>query len=733
MAIILDPSDPSGIGQQRPSQSTNQLSNREPFSDIDVVYEQMEVWLRDREPHRVWAEQAVKSVEYIRGKQWPEDVLRKLAAEGRPGLTLNRIRPGLRLLIGYYLQNRTDVRFLPGNDAISTQDLAEALTKQMKQIDEETFYRWTEAAIWGDGLASGRGYLDMRLSFETNIHGSVVQHDFDPFSAYIDCDAGSYDIAQHNHVTVNRYMSYEDIAMMYGGQVAKKIQARFSNSIGIVPESETGEGDGDDIVPDRFFGLRDYLRNADGRFQRLNGVSTMVAEHVDRQRKVLRVLDRQHKKLKRVRFMVDWQTGDRIVIPDYWNRDRIVYVLQHLAAQGFQMSVQDGYDRRWRWTVTCLDTVLYDDWSPYQEPTIIGFFPYFERGITPSFATDLFDAQDEHNKRRSALTHAVMTASNSGWQFEEGTLTPEQITALERRGSAPGYIQEYRRPRPDSVPPRRIEPGMPPQGLRLLEREALEDIKEISGINDSAMGLVDKVQSGRAIEARQRQAIVTHEQAFDNMRHMRELRGRKGAQLIQGFYTQPRLVRTIADNGEDVQTWLNAMTTAGNLVNDVTQGRYRVSIDETPMSATFQAAQFDEMMAMVEKGLLPPEMADILIELSTVPRKEEIIQRLRQMQMVQQMQAGLMPPGAPGMPPGPGMPGDAAPMGPVGPGGGMPPGPGMVPGAMGPVGPMAPLPSSAMALPRMPGLPNGSPVMPGQGPSPVIIGPGGAPMRRAQQ
>lgn len=728
MTDIIDPDNPDGIGQMRPSQGTSALSKREPFSGMDRVYEQMEVWLRDREPHRVWAEQSVRSVNYIRGIQWDAETLAYLQGQGRPALTFNRIRPLHRLLIGYYLQNRSDIRYLPGNDAISTAETAEAISKTVKQIDEETFYRWRESSCFIDGLSSGRAFMEVRLGFEQNLFGTVTQEDIDPFQVYVDADAGAYDISRHNHVTINKYLSLEDVAMTYGGERAKEIIGRFSNSMTVAPEGTMGEGLEDELTPERYFGLNDYLRNGSNRFQYISGVSTMVSDHVDRQRKILRVLDRQHKKMKRVRMMVDYQTGDKIVIPDHWTPERISYVIQMMATKGWQFGVVDEHVMRWRWTVTCLDTVLYDDWSPYEEPTMLGFFPYFERGITPSFAADLMDPQDEVNKRRSALVHAVMSGANPGWMYEEGTLEPEYEDALETSGARPGIILKFRRPRPDSQPPRRIEPGMPPAGLRLLETEAKNDMNEISGVNQSAMGLVDKVQSGRAIEARQRQAIVTHEQAFDNMKQMRELRGRKILQLVQGFYTQQRLVRIIGDDGTDVMSWINAMTVAGNLINDVTQGRYRISIDETPMSATFQAAQFDEMMAMVEKGLLPPQMADILIELSTVPRKQEIIQRLRMMQGM--MQPG-MPPGAPGAPSaGPGAMGGAPPMG-LGPPG-VPPMGGMAGGPALQMPQMPPsLPTTAMPPPRMPGLPGSTPIIPGDAGG-LVAGPGGALMRPQQ-
>lgn len=717
------------IGQNRPSQNTTAAAKREPYGSTDIVWDQLDVWLRDREAHRIWAERAVKCVEYIRGKQWDDATIRKLAAQGRPALTFNNIRPLARLLLGYYLQNKADIRYLPTSSGGATQDIADAITHTMKQADEDTAYRWTEAAIFRDGLSAGRGWLDMRMSYDKNIYGNIDQLDLDPFQVYVDCDASSFNIADHNHVTVNRYMSLEEVLLQFGGEAAIGLRNRVAGTMSILPDSDLGDGDGDEITPDRFFGLRDYLRNTSPMFSRVGGVrGTFPSEHVDRQRKVLRVLDRQHRKLRQCRYFVDIQTGDKIEVPHYWPEDRIRWVIQSCMAKGYEMTVISGLAQAWRWTVTCLDTVLWDDWSPFQEPTIIGYFPYFERGLTPSFAEDLIDPQNEINKRRSALIHSVMSSANPGWIYEAGTLDKDMEVALAEEGSAPGVILKWRRLRDNSQPPRRIEPGMPPQGMRLLEREAQEDIRVISGINESAMGHVDKVQSGRAIEARQRQAVVTHEQVFDNMSQFRELRGRKGLGYIQGFYTQQRLIRTVGDNGKDQQTMINTRMATGEVVNDVAVGRYRVAVDEAPASATFYAAQFDEAMEMVEKGLIPPTMADIIIDLSTMPRKEEIKARLerdRQMAQAAQMGGGMPMPAA-GGPPGAPPPG-AAP-------GGMVPPPGMpMPGMAGPGGmpmtrPPPMMPAELYAPPPQPGQPQGFQPPPAAPGAPQQVQMGGAPM-----
>lgn len=711
-------------------------SAREPYNETDVLYEQLDVWVRDAQGHREWATPAKQQVEFIEGRQWTDEDRAELNEQGRPALTFNRIAPMSNLMIGFYRQNRSEVRYLPGHDGAATQEVADTLTHIGKQIQEVEQYKWKEAETFNDGIFCGRGFMDVRMDWEKNLLGQVAISVFDPFSVYLDCDADAYDIAEHQRVTYNAYASIEEIAIRYGGEKAMELY-QTGQRAPIQTDSRMVTSDAlDEVTPDRFFGLRDYLRDMTTEFSRMGTVpGTGPYDHVDRQRRLIRVLDRQHKKLKRCRYFVDVLTGDKVVIPDAWDDRKIMEVIQavsdRMARSGMQptgqvpLTVMEGFRHAWRWTVTAADIVLFDDWSPYDTPTIIGFFPYFRRGTTPGFARDLIDPQMEVNKRRSALIHTIMTTANSGWMVEEGAVDPAMRDGLENEGSRPGLVVEYRK---GSAPPARIQPAAPPGSLKLLEESAAKDLKEIAGINDSALGNVDRVQSGRAIEARQRQAIVAHERAFDNMARTRELFGRKQMDLIQTFYTTDRIIRVRGEGqGKDMVKRINERDANDQIINDVVMGRYTVVIDESPASATFQQTQFDEMMELVK--MLPPQfvaqVADLIVDASSVPQKAVFKQRLlmlnqaaaAQEQMRMQGIAGL-PQQQPGMAPaGPGGPQGAPPMG--GGGGPLPP-PGNAPGGA--------MPMQPMARPNMP-MPGGP--MPAGAPNPgVVTGPMGVPMRR---
>ena len=230
-------------------------------------------------------------------------------------------------------------------------------------------------------------------------------------------------------------------------------------------------------------------------------------------------------------------------------------------------------------------------------------------------------------------------------------------------GSAPGVNVKYKGGE-NKEKPQRIEPGQYPQGLDRLEDKNSEDLNQISGINQSALGQLDTVQSGRAIEARQRQAVLSIQMYSDNFARSKEMQGRNSLSLFQKFYNEHRIFRVIGEDSQLAtyeinkrqQTGMNSMTR----MNDITVGKYSVHVDEVPISATFKQAQFEETMLIIEK-LGPIGMAlaqtspDLIIDQTSLPRKNDWKKALEmaqsQVDPAMQQQAGMdgapMPAGTP--------------------------------------------------------------------------------------
>lgn len=620
-----------------------------PKQDAEKVRIIADRWWRANQGHEQWATAAKECVDSVEGRQWTEQQKLKLAQEGRPILTFNKTAPLVRLTTGYMRNNRTDIRYRASNDGQSTPQVAEAHTKIFKVSSEANQLPWIEADTFLDGLVTGRGFVDIRLDFEQNDLGEIKITCKDPFSIFLDPDAESYDLNDHAFVAETRWLSLDAIESCYGIAAAKSVRpfvGTSGQSWGGFPFIEAG---GPEITPIRTFGQTDDPTNQWFR-------DFFHTELIDRYRKTVRVIDMQHRITTWGPCFIDLETGDKIPVPQFWNRNQIEKALYHAQQIGNPLIVQNRPYKRVRWTVLVGDLMVHDDWSPYPNYTITGFFPYFRRGMTRGMVHDLLDPQREINKRRSAELEIVSRTANSGWLLNRDSLSAEEETNFIRNGSKPGFTGMYRGD--PTKKPERINPAPPPMAMERLEQRAADDLREISGINESALGELDRVQSGRAIEARQRQAVIAIQMYMDNFSRTKDLLGRRHLEIVQRHYTEERMFRVTGEGGNEETLMVNQpvidpMTgqPTGVKMNDLTIGRYAVSIDETPLSPDFKAAQFDEMMEIL-KQLGPVGQAfmqirpDLVMDMSTLPRKDEWSAALRQ------AIGAAPPPGTPGAPPG---------------------------------------------------------------------------------
>lgn len=616
---------------------------RLPKQRDEPILLQMERFARAVEGQRKWAAKSRRCFDYYENKQWTEQELAQLASEGRPALTFNKISRLMRLLQGIQRQTRYDARFKPEGDSAAYSATADAISKLSKGVDRANKMRWKEAEVFRDGIVGARGYFDYRMDFSDNLLGNIKCSVLDPATVFPDPHAWSYDPKEKDggwgYVMISYWLSINDLAMMMSPRVLKKMRSEGLLSFQSMPIGGDEYYDEDD-APERFFGMYEQFqgRNWSPDFE-YGGMMWNSDDYFDKARRCVRVLEQQHQVVTKSNFFVDIETGDMSRIPENVDRNRIAFILEWANQHGNPLQVVSRQDKRARWTLTAGNMLLWDDWSPYRTFTVVPYFAEFRRGVTRGAVEDLIDAQDEVNKRRSAEIHITMTTANSGWLIPKNSLDEDQKDLLEQEGSRPGINIYYK----GAQKPERIQPSASPQALEKLEQKANADLLEISGINDSALGQVDRVQSGRAIEARQRQTILGQEHAFDNLSLTRHLCAEKKLELIQDFYTEQRTIRILGEGPEEpdeVITINQKAEAIGTILNDVTMGKYNVVIDDVPASASFREAQFQETIEMAKVGVpVPP---DVMIDASSLPKKEQIKQRILQQQRLEA--AGLAQP-----------------------------------------------------------------------------------------
>jgi hypothetical protein len=562
--------------------------------------------------HLKYVEMAKKCDAFYRGDQWDEADIAKLEAEGRPALTINTVLPTVNTVLGEQSTRRADVQFKPrsGGD----QDVASVLTKLYMQIGDNNKLDWVEQQVFSDGLIlDGRGYFDARMDFSDHVEGEIRITAKDPLDILLDPDAKEYDPKTWNEVFESRWMTLDEIEELYSKDKAEALR--------YIAENGTGYS-------------RDSIEYEETRFGETENSQAFLGAAIPdgesyRNAKALRVIERQYRKMSRAEFFVDPNTGDQRIVPDSWSEQRT-----KKFAKQYGLGIISKMQRKVRWTVTCDQVVLHDDWSPYEDFTLVPYFAYFRRGRPFGMVRNLLSPQEQLNKITSQELHIVNTTANSGWMVESGSLTSMTVDDLEEKGAETGLVVEYNR---GSQPPTKITPNQIPTGLDRISQKAALNIKTISGVNDSMLGSDGAEVSGVAIQAKQNRGVIMIQVPLDNLRKTRHYLAEKILNLVQRFYTEQRVIQ-ITNEDDPLKPRepmvINAMTPEGRIVNDLTLGEYDVVIGTAPARDSFDEMQFAEALSLRQVGIMIPD--DAIIEYSHLARKGELAKRIRMATGVEQ-------------------------------------------------------------------------------------------------
>jgi len=549
------------------------------------------------------------------GRQWEEDVKSALEASGRPWLEENIIFSTVNTVLGYQTQSRMDIAYKPRES--DDQGISDILTKLSMFIVDQNKTPWLESQVFADGLIQQRGYFDIRMDFSENMFGDIKISDLDPLDVMPDPDSKSYDPDDWADVILTEWVTLEDIKETYGLAKWRKVVS-FS-------EDDSDWGDNSDEQERNKFG---NTFSGNSFFRSSSGI-----EHA-------KVINRQHWKLNNREFFFELGTGELTPVPE-----GLKPVEKKRLAKEKDSEIVKRLTKRVRWTVSTKDVILHDEWSPYDHFTIVPYFPYFRRGVTVGLVDNLIKTQEMLNKVYSQILHSVNSTANSGWKVEEASLVNMDVEDLEELGAQTGLVLEYKAGR---TPPEKIEPNQVPTGLKDLVTSGVDLIRLISGVSETFQGGGGPEVSGTAIQSRVQQAAVQLATPIDNLFRTRHMLAERILKLLQQFYTEERtfLITNNKEDGSQVEegVTVNAQDEDGQLINDITVGKYDVVITDVPTAVTFQNAQFSQAIEMRKFGVEIPD--DEMVKMSTLARKNEIAKKLEggpteEQQAVQQQEVEL--------------------------------------------------------------------------------------------
>jgi hypothetical protein len=538
--------------------------------------------------HQQFTVDAEQRDRYYVGDQWDEATLEALG--DRPALTINMALKTINAIKGHYSSTRADIVYKAGKDTTDLQ--ANLMTQVSDSILHNNKYQFRESDMFDDGIITDRGYLDVRLDFETNILGDIRITARDPRNVLLSPQASEYDPDEWPEVIITEWWSPEDVEATYGKDKADRVRGAVDSG--------------------------DYFGTQSIRFgQTINPMGSGIDSDLIRS---VRIIDRQYRKIGMVKEFIDLATGDISRIPDDWDADRI----QRVASMA-KLGVRKRMVKRIRWTVSCDQVTLFDEWSPYDEFTVIPFFPYFRRGKPAGVMKMLISPQDQLNKTESQMLHIVNTTANSGWHVEAGSLVNMSPEDLEDRGAETGLVIVHGRNR---QPPTKIQPNTIPTGLDHIAKKSSVYISDIPGVTPLVGQEMKTSIAGVAMQRAQSTAMAGLQPVFDNLNRTRMLLGAKIMKMVQRFYTEPRVIAATDWRSSDPQT--QQFSINSGLLDDLSLGKYELIVSSAPQRDTWQDMQFQEGISLREAGI--PIPGHYIVQQSHLANKAEIAETLKHLE-----------------------------------------------------------------------------------------------------
>lgn len=601
-----------------------QSDNAHKYGGYDTARQNHERFSRARTAgHKDFVTESSKYESFYLGDQWDPGDKRKLDSDGRPAVTVNLVLPTINTITGEFSNLAADIQYKPKRGK-ATHEIAQSLTKLAMHIcDANAYNDGLEKDMVEDGLITGRGYIDVRIDFSDNVLGEVRMTPLDPREVIPDPSAREYDPSTWNEIFTTRWLSLDEIAVIYGEEKAEEL--RFYSSARALLDDDTLQW------------------SAHHTYGDIKAFEIGALHDVDSQRtiKAIRVIERQYYMLAKVKEFVDPVNGDTRPIPESWSAEKT-----QIYAEAKQLEVRTRLTRKVRWTTSADCVLLHDDWSPYPTFTVIPFFCYFRRGKPFGVVKNLISPQEIVNKTESQMLHVVNTTANSGWLVEAGALTNMSVDELVERGAQTGLVIEHAR----GTTIQKIQPNSVPSGLDNISSRSIGMVREISGVNGAMLGVEGSNVSGVALEAKTMRGSIQLQTIRDNLKRTRRLVANKIVELVQRFYSEERVFYLTNHDGETEEFVVNARDAAGQIANDLTIGEYDVVVSTQPARDNFEDSQFAQALQLREAGVQVPDHR--IIQYSGLHRKYELMDEVKQLtgfgdpspqqQQMQQMQMQML-------------------------------------------------------------------------------------------
>jgi hypothetical protein len=557
-----------------------------------------------------------EDVEFARlDKQWDEKLKKQRESEGRPCLTINKLRPFIAQVVNDARQNKPSIKVLP-QDSKADPETAEIMTGLIRNIESSSDADVAFDTSVDNAATGGFGFFRVNLAYahdDTFDQDLIFERVSDALTVYPDPDSESADGSDWNHCFVTRHYTESEFKQAF-------------------PDAEHTDFEAEDYGDDWCDGDR-----------------IMVAEYWVREQSMRQivllgsgiVVDLADYRADPTKFGGAPIVGQPRAVPTY-------RVTQHILSGAEVLSTTE-------WAGKFIPII-----PVYGEEVVLEGKRYFR-----SLIRSAKDSQVMYNAWRNLSTELLALAPKVPFIGKKGAFDTDRSKWETINTTSHAYV-EY-----DGVePPQRQQMGNPAAAGALQEAlNASDDMKAIIGIYDAGIGARSNETSGRAIVARQRESDTATFHFIDNLSRSIRHAGRILIDLIPKVYTPGRVIRILGEDGTpdtvavgDAAQMQQAQMAAQQeameqqqaiqRIYDLGTGRYDLTVSVGPGYATKRQEAAEQMIeaARAFPGMM--EVAgDLIAKNLDWPGAQEIAERLAARMGQAQQQQGQQAPQAPAQPP----------------------------------------------------------------------------------
>lgn len=568
-----------------------------------------------REAHAENRTQMAIDEDFYDGDQWREDDAAVLIERNQAPLVFNLIKPAVDWVSGTEKRTRVDFNVLPKQDTPFHRDSALNKLKLLKHVSDTSKAQFHRSDAFKKATVVGLGWMESGIRSDNSDEPIYIRCE-DWRNIWYDNLSLERDLSDARYIFRSRWVDLDIALEMFPDRAEALRQAAYKNARDLFEDDDLWLGN-----------VYHHNRNSEDPYTTTVRKSFSHDPH-----------NASHKR-DRVRMIECWYRKPRSQQVLRGDPSHCCFGEEYNPEDPFQakaieeglMSTYDAVVMEMRCAIMTEKHLLQEMKSPYRHND----FPFtpiwgFRRGrdnLPYGIVRNARDPQEDLNKRRSKALHILSTTQ----VIADKNAVDDWDEAADEIARPDGIIKV----RGDARFELNVDRQLAQQHIDLMMQDR-EFVNNISGVTGENLGLDSNAISGKAILAKQTEGSVVTFELFDNLRMALQLNGEKLLSLIEQWYDQPKVVRLLGDRGQTEFITLNQLETdpaTGQMVkkNDITKTRSDFVVDSQDFRQSVRHAMFEQMMNMMKT--LPPEIAismlDLVIDLSDLPGKDELVERIR--------------------------------------------------------------------------------------------------------